>query len=463
MLAARDQENLVARHHSGTALKQQQNGQLGTRYPKTPINIPLNDENAGHLKGAKSVLGNRTKGNENAMASKGFKGQDKSNFVTPMQPRNRAVLGDKTTNAKAQALQTVNVKSAIKEIQMSKGKAPTTVKPKQKQPQVETQKLLIHAQVEDPLSEEEPEYCPPRPKDLPYESDVFPDGVLTFDMLKPENRMKGFYQYYFDPIGEDGVSKSEREEREATRKALEEADRKIKEDFDNFEWPSVQDEIDEANNVKPLKSKPTTLTTAQSKAKEVRLATATRRPLSSLTSRTAASALTMDDATKSLQRRTLKPVLAPVARKKAASFTIPRLTGNKSAVPQPPAVRRTPMANIEANSRTTLGYNKGRAAASALLSGTTRPGAKRAPSPFKPKAAGLPRSATTASTDSDMTITPSRFAKTLIPASVDDELWKERVPFLSIFHPEDDDDDCDFAGGPLPELEDDDFQMQLPE
>lgn len=84
MLATRDQENLVARHQNGAVLKQQQNNQLGNRYPKTPIKIPLNDENAGHFKGAKSILGNRTKGNENATSSKGLKGLDGSNFVTPM-------------------------------------------------------------------------------------------------------------------------------------------------------------------------------------------------------------------------------------------------------------------------------------------------------------------------------------------------------------------------------------------
>jgi hypothetical protein len=85
MLSVRDQENLVSRHQSGAVLKQQQNSQLGSRYPKTPIKIPLNDENAGHMKGgAKSILGNRTRGNENAATSKGLKTQDKSSFVTPM-------------------------------------------------------------------------------------------------------------------------------------------------------------------------------------------------------------------------------------------------------------------------------------------------------------------------------------------------------------------------------------------
>lgn len=81
MFAARDQENLVARHHNGTVLKQQQNGQLGSRFPKTPIRVPLNDENAGHVKGAKSIT---AKGNENATTSKGLKGLGESSFVTPM-------------------------------------------------------------------------------------------------------------------------------------------------------------------------------------------------------------------------------------------------------------------------------------------------------------------------------------------------------------------------------------------
>jgi hypothetical protein len=84
MLVARDQENLVARHQTEATLKQSQNSQLGNRYPKTPIKIPLNDENAGHFKGAKSILGNRTRGNENATTSKGLKELDKSRFVTPM-------------------------------------------------------------------------------------------------------------------------------------------------------------------------------------------------------------------------------------------------------------------------------------------------------------------------------------------------------------------------------------------
>jgi hypothetical protein len=374
-----------------------------------------------------------------------------------IEPRTRAVLGDKTTNAKARGAQTVNVKSTIKEIEKSQKKAPTTTRPKQKQPQVETQKLQVHAEETDPLSEEEPEYCPPRPKDLASESDTFPDGVLTFEGLKPENQFKGFYQHYFDPIDENGVSKTDKELMERTRKALEESDKKIREDIENFQWPSIQDEIDETENIKPIAS-----SGAQVRPKDVRTTQTTRKPLGTVTSRNVAKALSMDDATRSMQRKATRVTPVVVARKKTSSFAIPRFTSARPPAPQSTAVRRTPMANIEANSRTTLGYSKGRVAASALASGTAKPEARRAQGAFKPKASGLPRSETTSSTDSDMTITPARFASKQALASAGDELWKERVPFLSIFHPEDE-DDCGFAGGPLPELEDEEFEMQLPE
>lgn len=367
------------------------------------------------------------------------------------------MLGDKTTNAKAQRLQTVNAKSTVKGIEKSQKQAPTTVKPRQKQPQTETQKLQIHAEETDPLSEEEPEYCPPRPKDLPYQSDVFPDGTLNFEMLKPENRLKGFYQYYFDPVDENGVSKSDRELVEKTQKALEEGDRRIKEDIDNFEWTSIQDELDDARGVKSAAP-----AAEPAKPRAGRVTPALRKPLGTVTSRTAATALFIDDATKSLQRKSAKAVQAPMVKKKTTSFTIPSFASSRPTISQPGVVKRTPLCNIEANSRTTLGYNKGRIAASALASGTAKPAVGRAKAPFKTKASGFSRSETTCSTDSDQTITPSRYNR---QASVvgDDELWKERVPFLSIFNPEDDDEDCNIAGGPPPDLEDDEFQMGLPE
>lgn len=90
MLAAhQDQENLAFSHQAGAVAKQQQQTQgfrtlqpktPGTRYPKTPLKIPLNDENATHGLGGKSVL--RAKDNNENIATIGKGG--KSNFVTPL-------------------------------------------------------------------------------------------------------------------------------------------------------------------------------------------------------------------------------------------------------------------------------------------------------------------------------------------------------------------------------------------
>lgn len=88
MFATRDQENLVHGHQQVAASKPLNQGTRslqpktpGNRFPKTPLKLPLNDENApgGGLGGKGSVLG--TKG-------KGLGGKDstidKNAFITPM-------------------------------------------------------------------------------------------------------------------------------------------------------------------------------------------------------------------------------------------------------------------------------------------------------------------------------------------------------------------------------------------
>ncbi|KAI0194032.1 hypothetical protein EV127DRAFT_509549 [Xylaria flabelliformis] len=447
MLAARGQENLAASHQHGAALKQQQ-GQTsrqlapktpGAKYSKTPMKVPLNDEN-----GARAMT---------------FKGGDKANFVTPMAQRARPALGDKTTNAKAKGLQTVNVKSAVRDLEQSQVKLQNTVRPKQREPHVETQKLQVHAEETDPLSEDEIEYCPPKPKDLPYESDVFPDGVLTFEALKPENKMKGYYQYYFNPIGEDGLSQRDRELQEATRKAIEEGERLIKEDLDNFEW-SVKAKL--ASDIKPVKKAP-----AASKLP------APRRALSTVRSRNAANVLSMDDTTKSIQRKVAKTSeLSKPPPKKPSSFAMPTLRTSRPGSSQLPSAPKKSASELDATSRTTIGYNKGRATAS-LLTRTKTPTnnfKKNTPRPASASThrGGIPRSDTTLSNDSDKTITPARYAhRQAATAAVDDDLaWRERVPFLSIFNPDvdcdDDEDDVLGIKNKTPAfLDDDDEEFEL--
>ncbi|KAK7757247.1 hypothetical protein SLS62_000796 [Diatrype stigma] len=460
MLAARNQEHL-----RGLQAKTP-----GARYPKTPIKVPLNDENAAHVVGgAKGNLTgrSRSRGNENALTSKAVKGIDKSNFVTPMQPRSRAVLGDKTTNVKARALQPANVKSAVRSIEKSHAKAPTTVQPKAKQPQAEIQKLVVHAEeTEHQNDDNEVEYCPPKPKDLPYESDVFPEGVLTFEGLKRENMFKGYYDYYVNPVDEHGVSLSDRVLAEKTRKAIEECDRQVQEDIENFEW-SIEDELEEAGVVLKKKANPPAPNPAKpDNAKQP----FTRKAPPTIVSRDAATALAnLDDTTKSMQRRVAKPTENSLpSKKQGAGLALPGFRSAKQPTTRLPVLsRKTTMENkaLEVASRATIGYNKGRATASALAQRTAKPNITR------PQTA-MARSHTTISDDADEIITPARDAEIDISAAAaaEDQEWKERVPFLSIFNPdlggiEDEDEECDLLAGGLPDSlyveDDDDFELKL--
>ncbi len=96
MLAARDQENLVHGLHQAAAskpLNQSTRGLQpktpGNKYPKTPLKIPLNDENAPTGFG-KSMKG---KGLENLMTGKKGTASDQNAFVTPMGTRFLALPG----------------------------------------------------------------------------------------------------------------------------------------------------------------------------------------------------------------------------------------------------------------------------------------------------------------------------------------------------------------------------------
>jgi hypothetical protein len=88
MLAARDQENLVHGHQQVAASKPLNQGTRGlqpktpgNKYPKTPLKVPLNDENALTGFGGKTGKG---KGLENLVIGGKKATFDKNAFVTPM-------------------------------------------------------------------------------------------------------------------------------------------------------------------------------------------------------------------------------------------------------------------------------------------------------------------------------------------------------------------------------------------
>ncbi|TGJ86199.1 hypothetical protein E0Z10_g2570 [Xylaria hypoxylon] len=442
MFAARDQENLAFSHQHGATIKQQQ-GQTsrqlapktpGAKYSKTPMKVPLNDENGA-----------------NAMTSKTLKGGDKSNFMTPMTHRARAVLGNKTTNAKAKGLQTVNVKSTVRDIEKSQAKLQNTVRPKQKEPQAETHKLQVHAEETDPLSEEEVEYCPPRPKDLPFDSTIFPDDALSFDALNTRRDVKGYHRHYFNPIEESGASNRNRRLSDETRKAVVRGERKFFGNMDDLEWGVKASDL-----------------------------TAFRKPLSTVRSRNAADILSMDNTTMSIHRKVAKTskVGMPV-HKKSSLFVMPALRTSRPGSSQLSSIPKKSATELDATSRTTIGYNKGRATASLL--NKTNPSShvrKHSSSSISTLThrGRIPRSNTMLSHDSDKTITPGSYAHSQASAVAvadadEDHVWRERVPFLSIFNPDqchgdDEEDDSQVIKNkaqafPYHESEDE-FELELP-
>lgn len=130
------------------------------------------------------------------------------------------------------------MKDIVKEIERTQSKPTTVKKPKQKAPTNDPLKVSVH----NDQSTDEPdiEYAPPKPKDLPYESDVFPDRPLTFEGLKPGNLFRGYYNHFYNPMGDDGMRLQDRKHEQRMRKALKQHDEEILRDIEAMDW-SISD------------------------------------------------------------------------------------------------------------------------------------------------------------------------------------------------------------------------------
>jgi hypothetical protein len=486
MLAAhKDQENLAFSHQAGAAAKQQQQNQAfrtlqpktpGARYPKTPLKIPLNDENATHGLGGKSIL--RPKNNNENITTMGKGG--KSSFVTPLGtfiggsqvgfwsqvadglhavPRTtRAPLGNKTTNAKARTGQVTGVKDIGNKLEKTQVK-PATIKPlKHSTVNLESSKLGVHVDESNPLEEEEDiEYAPAGPTDIPYESDIIPAGALTFEGLKPENILKGYYRHYFNPVDENGVPIQEREMEERRQRDFKRLDEQVKRDMDEFDW-SVGD-LPETRTFKQNKPLATVSEAGEgtSTTNKRPIGHTFRRQPPTIAARKAASALALaPKLTSTLPNAKHLNNKPPSGVLKAPNYLLP--VNRKAQRPLPTRESSTDRASAVAASRSTLGYSKGRSTVS-VIQGSSRPRTPAGASgPPQPARRVLARSASTTSTGSDCTITPARYAQ--VSKTESNEVLK-RLEFLSIFDA--DEDDGNLGGSVLPADDgtDDDFQMNL--
>lgn len=439
MLAAHhDQENLVQSHQvpAKTGAKQLPPKTPGPRYPKTPMKIPLNDENAP-VTGGKGLIG----GGKNTVTKK-------QALATPMGKydavggkcdtaersrvrltvclegtRPRAPLGNKTTNAKARAAPaTGGVKDKVKEIEQSQAKPASVQKPKLKPAGTAPAKLEVRND-EREAGEPDIEYIPPRPNDLPYESDVFPDGLLTFEGLKPENLLRGYYERYHDPVDENGVRLKERKFEERLQKALKEGDERILRDVEDIKWTES-----DAGKAKPAPKEQQQRNFARGTG--VKPSQAVSRAPATIASKRAASALSMTST-----RRDRKPQ-PPVQAKKPRSL----LPGRQASRPMAPTKSQPESVVGEAASRSTLGYSKGRSASSAVQT--------------KRQFSRTPSAASVSSDHSDITVTPANFNKTQEP----------KPQFLSIFDAGEDSDDDGFGKAADVNFDDDEeFQLKVDE
>ncbi|RBQ76171.1 hypothetical protein FVER14953_07812 [Fusarium verticillioides] len=428
MLAAhRDQENLVVSQQVPT--KQQHNA----RFPKTPSRFPQHDENAPTAFTGKTGLGgvktlNKGNGTRQAM-------------VTPMGTQNRAPLGNKTTNAKAKNGQLGGVKNIIQGIEQTQLK-PTAQKPKQRP--VDLAPLEIRLKEEQkPIEpqEEEPEYAPPMPKDLPYESDCFPKDMLTLEGLKKENIMKGYYQHFYNPIDDDGVSLQDRQLAETMKKVAAKAEERNKQERAALAF-NIDDLSDTEVQIRAPAPK-ASIADSERKVKGIR----TKQP-SSLASRRAASALSIHSDASSNSKA------SSVARTTKIRKPLTSLYQSKKPVARSVVPAKTSPAESAtgvAASRTTIGYNRGRSASSmvnAQRRGPTAPvGTQRAVKPVE----------TVNSFQSDLTITPARLRQ----AVKQQQEAKPRPQFMSIFDEDEDDDDLPPLSQPLDISDDEEEEFEL--
>ncbi|KAH7166245.1 hypothetical protein EDB81DRAFT_281046 [Dactylonectria macrodidyma] len=433
MLAAhRDQENVV---HSHQVPSKQQLKTPGARYPKTPSRFARNDENAPTAFAGKTGLG----------GAKQFGGNDKSAMkangtrhalVTPMDTRGRAPLGNKTTNAKAKSGQAGGVKGIVKELEKTQLK-PTVHKPKQLSVDLAPLEYKVRNE-QKAIEEEEPEYAPPRPKDLPYESDVFPQDLLTFEGLKSENLLKGYYQHFYNPVDDEGVSRQDREFEKTMKNVMAKAEERNQRDMDALDW-NIADVPDTARR----QPKTNDLHKRSNSISNQRTKTLMSKQPNSVSSRRAASALSMaSDSSKSTgapmtirTTKTRKPLSSILQTKKPAAVGKASLADSAAG---------------EAASRTTIGYNRGRSASSMLYTQPRIPSeSSRPPRTVKPAAS--------VGCLSDMTITPARLRQ----AGMKKQESQPRPQFMSIFDEEDGEDEDLLPVSRQPQLSDDEDEFEL--
>jgi hypothetical protein len=307
----------------------------------------------------------------------------------------------KTTNAKTKAFQTPGP-ALEKDIEKTQPKQTSTRRPK-KVIHADSVKLEVHGD-ESPLAERDVEYCPPKPKDLPYESEDFPDGCLNYDVLKKGNLMRGIYNRYYNDLDENGMSREDRENEEAYQKSAAKADEEIRKMMEE-EW-TVEDVPETFRHLR--KKQAQTKEKSDSLPQPKKITALPNRGPATIAARKAAGALSVIPKSAPAPPKATKPTPKPSFLSRSKPTLLPTVPSNASTMRHAAAT---------AASRSTIGYTKGRSALTQVQ---------------KTERGGLTRSVSNISQGSDTTITPERFA-------MESEMESKSPAFLKAFEVDDED------------------------
>lgn len=325
---------------------------------------------------------------------------DKRSDSSCVGPRSRAPLGMKTTNAKARAGATPAAPLGTNKPEKSNRKNSTVKKAATNAPLKSAEPEL--SQKSPDAEDRDVEYMPPKPKgtktvklargiaanissDLPDPPEDIPYNT-DFPQFKGQNLTRGWELLHDDnPIGEDGLTRKERQWRKEQAAHEKRVDDMIQKQFDNMQLVGI--------NVRETPDEPCADEIREKFAAERRgqgrtTRTRTARNVSTVKSRSAVAALSQPPTSIPKPRANPAPKSRPVSS---------LLTAKKPA-PPPSEESSKRHAAATARSRSTLGYTKGRNASSTLAVGqSSKAQADKAPrSPiisqelFKDPAAGEP-------------------------------------------------------------------------
>ena len=420
ILAARDQENLIHAHHTAAAGKPLNQG-LRALNPKTPGNLKTpfrpakNDENLPITFKGQKVAG-----------KDGPSKLDKNAFVTPLAPRDRAPLGAKTTNAKAfQTPAPLTVKPGRTVHKPSTGGRRSN---RSKITVARSEPVEADVLANQPEEQEEPDfgYAPPPPVELPDPPIEFVEDLELTEELRRGNGLG----YYFDsPKDKNGLSIRLKKEEEEWNKLNEERNQEALKDVDKPIFPTLAElnkQVDAMIAAGPRKK---------------------RAPLSRVDSTEARSAVVaLSEPQPRLPFAAMKPTQASQQKQKGIlPTTKPKPLGAR----EPPASTRFHHAALSKN---TIGFPKARKAPSII----PRSGGSIPPKPVRIDQA---------------TIHPRDFRDLYGSPPAESDMWfrLKKYELLEEDLAKDENDaeedlfDSDFFPFDNAKLDDEDFQLPMPE